>query len=194
MQLVQIGGETQTAACTALDAYLEILGDEIKIYLDVVMQQLKHLLLSTDAKVKLLVMGAIGSAAHASGKGFVPYFTEIMNNIEPYFQLKSEGTELDLRGVSTDAMGTFAEAVGKEHFAPYLDFAMAVAYDGVKVGSARLKECSFLLFGVLARVFEADFARFVPEVAAALINSTDQAENGEIPNFGAEFGISFSLN
>lgn len=169
---------TQGPACTALDAYLEILEMEIGNYLPMIMQRLTGLLATAPMNVKAIVTGAIGSAAHASKVNFTPYFEETMTRLRPFLSLTQEGEEMDLRGISTDAIGTIAEAVGKAAFTPYVPEIMKTAFEGVALGSARLKECSFLFFGVLAKVFGDDFGPYVPMVVPLLLESMKQSEGG----------------
>lgn len=75
--------------------------------------------------------------------------------------LAGEGEETELRGIAMDTVGTFAEAVGKDAFRPYFADMMTQAFEGIKTGNARLRECSFLFFGVMARVFEDEFAPYL---------------------------------
>ena len=92
---------------------------------------------------------------------------------------RSEGEEQELRGITMDAVGTFAEAVGKDVFRPYFADMMAQAFNGIELGSARLKECSFLFFGVMSRVFGDEFSPYLPNVVPALIASLKQTEYSE---------------
>ena len=170
---------TQRTACTALDALLEILHDTIELYLQLIMERLAGLIETAPLPVKSVVIGAIGSAAHASQERFLPYFQPTMNHFQQFLTLTGEGEEQELRGITMDAIGTFAEAVGKEVFRPYFADMMKHAAAGILLGSARLRECSFLFFGVMARVFEEEFAPYLPEVVPALINSLTQTEHGE---------------
>ncbi|KAF8202536.1 armadillo-type protein [Pholiota molesta] len=170
---------TQRSACTALDALLEILHDTIELYLQLIMERLAGLLESAPIAVKSVVTGAIGSAAHASKERFLPYFQPTMNHLANFLTLTGEGEETELRGITMDAIGTFAEAVGKETFRPYFNDMMKHAFAGCEVGSARLRECSFLFFGVMARVFGEEFAPFLPQVVPHLLASCKQAEQGE---------------
>ena len=170
---------TQRTACTALDALLEILGDTIGNYLQLLMETLSGLLDTAPVKVKAVVTGAIGSAAHASQAAFLPYFPTTMQRLSPFLQLSGEGEEAELRGIAMDAVGTFAEAVGKEAFRPYFPDMMAQAFAAVQSDNARLRECSFLFFGVMSRVFGEEFAPYLPQVVPALINSLGQNEHGE---------------
>lgn len=78
-----------------------------------------------------------------------------------------------------DAIGTFAESLGKDIFRPYFADMMKQAFDGLQLGSARLRECSFLFFGVMSRVFEDDFAPYLPNVVPSLIQSLKQAEHDD---------------
>ncbi|KIM83108.1 hypothetical protein PILCRDRAFT_450443 [Piloderma croceum F 1598] len=171
--------QTQKAACTALDALLEILQDVIDQYLQLIMERLAGLLESAPIPVKAVVTGAIGSAAHASKAKFLPYFQPTMQRLQHFLILEGEGAEQELRGITMDAVGTFAEAVGVDVFRPYFPDMMKQAFQGMEMGSARLRECSFLFFGVMARVFGEEFAPYLPSVIPPLLLSCSQSEHGE---------------
>jgi importin-4 len=185
MTLVNDPG-TQRSACAALDALLEILGDVIDQYLSLIMERLASLLETVPISVKSVIIGAIGSAAHASKEKFLPYFQPTMIHFQHFLTLVGEGEEQELRGITMDAIGTFAEAVGKDIFRPYFPDMMKQAFGGITLGSARLRECSFLFFGVMSRVFGEEFAPYLPEVVPALITSLQQAEHGEDTGINGE--------
>ncbi|KZS99884.1 ARM repeat-containing protein [Laetiporus sulphureus 93-53] len=170
---------TQRQACTALDALLEIMHESIEQYLPLIMEQLVGLLDSAPIPVKSVVIGALGSAAHASHEKFLPYFQPTMDRFQHFLILRAEGEEQELRGITMDAVGTFAEAVGKDMFRPYFGNMMKQAFEGIELGSPRLRECSFLFFGVMSRVFEDEFAPYLPNVVPALLASCRQVEHGE---------------
>lgn len=172
--------DTQRAACTALDCVLEILlHDNIEQYLQLIMDRLSNLLENAPLTVKVVVTGAIGSAAHASKNSFLPYFLPTMNRIAQFLTLTGEGEESDLRGVAMDAIGTFAEAVGQDVFRPYFPEMMKHAFSGIEMGSTRLRECSFAFFGCMAGVFGEEFAPYLTQVMPALFASCNQLERGE---------------
>lgn len=171
--------QTQKQACTALDALLEILQDVIDQYLQLIMERLAGLLETAPLSVKAVVTGAIGSAAHASKNKFLPYFQPTMDRLQHFLVLEGEGEEQELRGITMDAVGTFAEAIGVETFRPYFPDMMKQAFQGMEMGSARLRECSFLFFGVMARVFGEEFAQYLPNVVPALLASCRQSEQGD---------------
>ncbi|KAH9973432.1 ARM repeat-containing protein [Lactifluus volemus] len=170
---------TQRSACTALDALLEVLHDVIDQYLPLIMERLSGLLETAPLTVKAVVTGAIGSAAHASKDQFTPYFQETMHRMQHFLVLTGEGEETELRGITMDTVGTFAEAVGKDLFRPYYEPLMKQAFQGIELGSARLRECSFLFFGVMATVFGEEFAPSLSAVVPSLLTSLTQEENGE---------------
>lgn len=167
---------TQRPACTALDALLEVLGEDINQYLPMLMERLVGLLSTAPVAVKSTVTGAIGSAAHAAKGQFVPYFAQTMQLIRPFLNLTEEGEEMDLRGVTMDAIGTIAEAVGAEVFRPVFQEIMQQAYAGMNIDSPRLRECSFIFFTVMTRVFGEEFSPFLNDVVPALIRSLGQDE------------------
>jgi importin-4 len=168
--------ETQKAACTALDGLLEIMSDSIEQYLPILMERLGSLLESAPLPVKAVITGAIGSAAHASKESFIPYFQPTMNVLQHFLVLTNEGEETELRGITMDTVGTFAEAVGKDNFRPFFPDMMKQAFQGIEMGSARLRECSFLFFGVMAKLFGDEFAPYLNNVVPNLIQSCKQAE------------------
>ncbi|KAI0298793.1 ARM repeat-containing protein [Multifurca ochricompacta] len=170
---------TQRSACTALDALLEVLHDVIDQYLPLIMERLSGLLETAPLNVKAVVTGAIGSAAHASKDQFTPYFQETMHRMQHFLVLTGEGEEIELRGITMDTVGTFAEAVGKDLFRPYYEPLMKQAFQGIELASARLRECSFLFFGVMASVFGEEFSPSLPAVVPSLIASLKQEENGQ---------------
>jgi importin-4 len=170
---------TQKSACTALDALLEILGDSIDQYLNLIMERLAGLLETAPIAIKGSITGAIGSAAHASKEKFLPYFQPTMQRLEQFLVLTGEGEEQELRGTCMDTVGTFAEAVGADAFRPFFPELMKQAYGGMQMGSARLRETSFLFFAVMARVFGEEFAPYLGDVVPALITSCKQDETGE---------------
>lgn len=103
-------------------------------------------------------------------------------------RLTGEGEEIELRGIMMGAIGTFAEAVGSDSFRPYFQDMMTQAFAAIDTSSSRLRECSFLFFGVMSHVFGNEFApyRDLDRVVPSLIISLKQEENDE-----AEVGKSY---
>ncbi|KAG9295040.1 hypothetical protein G9A89_017834 [Geosiphon pyriformis] len=158
-------------ACNALDAILEGLGDEIIQYLPILMEKMLNILDYGSDEVKATVTAAIGSAAHAAGEEFKPYFEEVIKRLHALMSI-NQGTEaLMLRGVATDTIGAVAEAVGKEVFQDHFHELMRMAIEGIQLDSARLRECSYCLFAVMARVFQGDFAPYLEAVMPQLIKT-----------------------
>jgi hypothetical protein len=170
---------TQKNACTCLDSYLEILGDDIVNYLPLLMERLLVLLESGPVKVKITVTGAIGSAAHAAKDKFRPYFAETIKRLILFIGLAGSEDEMDLRGVATDTIGTIAEAVGSELFHPYFQDMMKAAFEALTMDNTRLRESSFIFFGVMAQVFEGEFAVYLPQCVPALVASCQQSESSD---------------
>jgi hypothetical protein len=169
--------QTQKTACSALDCLLEVLGSDIEPYIPSLMDSLLQLLDSAPLTLKGTVVGAIGSAAHASKIKFLPYFESAMSRIVPYLSLVEEGDSLDLRGIAQDTVGTLAEAVGKETFRPYFAPLMEAAFQAMVVPNApQLKECSYIFFAVISRVYTEEFAKYLPTVMPILLAAIQQDE------------------
>ncbi|WVF65489.1 hypothetical protein IAT40_000217 [Kwoniella sp. CBS 6097] len=167
---------TQKNACTCLDSYLEILGDDIVNYLTLLMERLLVLLESGTVAVKITVTGAIGSAAHAAKEKFVPYFDQTIKRLVPFLELQGTDEQSDLRGVATDTIGTIADAVGADVFRPYFQGLMKAAFEALTMDNSRLRESSFIFFGVMAQVFEGEFSQYLPQCVPALVASCQQSE------------------
>ncbi|KAJ8098310.1 armadillo-type protein [Lipomyces tetrasporus] len=169
------------AACTALDAMIETMEkDVIARYLQTLMTRLLELLAqpSNDVTVKAPIIAAIGSAAHAAKNEFLPYFDSTIRTFEPYLSLTEGEKELDVKGTCFDSLGAMANAVGKDAFSPYAAPVVQAAYECLQTNHNRLRECVFLFFGVLAKVYGAEFAAFLPKIMPELFKCLEQDETG----------------
>ncbi|CAO3649803.1 unnamed protein product [Mucor fragilis] len=181
--------EVTKHACNALDAILESLGDEVLQYLPMLMEKLLFLLDNApQTETKATVMAAIGSAAHAAGEGFEPYFGGVMPRIRHLMTLTEGSDEALLRGVATDSAGAIAEAVGADKFRPFTQDLMALAIEQLTLDSPRLRECSYAFFSIMARVFGEEFAPYLPTVMPPIIASC-KAEEKDDANFGSEIDL-----
>ncbi|CEI91730.1 hypothetical protein RMCBS344292_06011 [Rhizopus microsporus] len=164
--------EVTKHACNALDAILDGLGSDIIQYLPLLMEKLLFLLDNANQnETRATVIAAIGSAAHAAGEAFHPYFLQVLPRIVQFMSTKEPADDHLLRSVATDAAGSIAEAVGADAFRPYTQDIMNLAIEQLHLESARLRECSFALFSNLVRVF------VLPVFINALPLKADYEEN-----------------
>ncbi|BGP17525.1 hypothetical protein JCM10213v2_005558 [Rhodosporidiobolus nylandii] len=181
---------TQRQACIALDCLLEVLGSDIEPYIPSLMDALVQLLDSAPLSLKGTVVGAIGSAAHASKAKFAPYFDAVMQRLVQFLQLTEEGEELDLRGVAQDTVGTLAEAVGAEQFRPYYAPLMQQAIAAIAIENApNLKECSYIFFAVVSRE---EFASYLPAIMPIILAAIQQEEISEDALLGGNATTDFT--
>lgn len=171
--------ETQTTACVALDSLLESLDQDcIEPYLPSLMDVLLSLLNSISVDSKGMVVGAIGSAAHAAKTAFAPYLAASMQHVEPFLALTEDGDAAELRVVAQDTVCTFAQAVGKEPFRPFYEATMKIAVDALALeGLPSIRECSYSFFGILANVYGEEFAAYLPAVMPALLAVVQRDED-----------------
>ncbi|KAI9302006.1 armadillo-type protein [Cunninghamella echinulata] len=181
--------EVTKHACNALDAILEGLGSDVLQYLPMLMEKLLYLLdNASQTETKATVMAAIGSAAHAAGESFQPYFGEVLPRIRHFMSLKESTDDTLLRGVATDSAGAIAEAVGADMFRPYTQDLMTLAIEQLQLDSPRLRECSYAFFSILARVFGEDFAPYLPTIMPSILASCKAEEKNE-PGLDAEIDL-----
>ncbi|KAG1647193.1 hypothetical protein G6F44_000087 [Rhizopus delemar] len=182
--------EVTRHACNALDAILDSLGDEVLQYLPMLMEKLLFLLDNApQVETKATVMGAIGSAAHAAGESFEPYFAQIMPRIRHLMTLTEGTDDTLLRRVATDSAGAIAEAVGAEKFRPFTQDLMALAIEQLTLESPRLRESSYAFFSIMARVFGEEFAPYLPTIMPHILASCKAEEEGDVTNLGAEIDL-----
>jgi hypothetical protein len=168
-------------ALNALDALLENLGENITPYIHSLMSKLLSLLEIGTRKVQLTTTNCIGSVAFTAGPNFQPYFKNVMSKLLILLNLSELG-DIPLRCVATDCVGAVATAVGKEAFALYLNDIMNLVINGMQYDSSQLKQCSYVLFGVLGRLYGDEFAPYLQVIVPPIMQSCALTE--------AEFGIS----
>ncbi|CAG8438463.1 984_t:CDS:10 [Funneliformis caledonium] len=168
--------EIPKQACNALDAILEGLDNEILLYLPTLMERLLLLLDNGPNEVKATVTAAIGSAAHAAGSEFSKYFPVVISRLLMLMTLNKNNEDVLLRGIATDTVGSVAEAVGKELIQPHVNDIMRLAIEGTSLDNARLRECSYCLFAVMARVFKEEFSVYLGTIMPQLLKSCQMEE------------------
>jgi importin-4 len=165
------------SACGALDSLTEgFSADIMKRYAPRLVESLQSLLDYDDPKVKSAAAGAIGAIAEALDEDFKPYFEKTVQSLGQYLTIKESEDDLVLRSGVCDAMGRIATAVGAEAFQPYVMPLMRSSEEALNLDDSRLKESSFILWSALAKVYEHDFAEFLPGVFKGLSASLELEE------------------
>jgi importin-4 len=169
--------EIMKAGCSAIDAVVDGMEQEdASPYLEQLAPLLQKLFHHPDFKIKALAASALGSLASTVEAGFLPYLDESMHAMQEFATKKESEDELDLRASITDAMGEFAVAAGPEKFKNYVAPLMGASEEALGLDHSRLKESTYILFGSLAKVYEEEFAHFLPGVVKALFDCLDQEE------------------
>ena len=163
-------------ALNALDTLLENLGPEIEPYVDVLMTKLLSIWGTGPINVRVTTTNCIGSVAHSSGQRFLPYFEECVKRLSEWIYL-SEVEYLPLRSVVTDCFGAVATAAGKDLFRPFLNSVMEAAVNGLQLDHTGVKQCSYVLFGVLAKLYEGEFSIYLPIIVPPLLLACEQEES-----------------
>jgi importin-4 len=169
--------EIMKAGCSAIGAVVEGMEQEdASPYIEQLAPLLQRLFQHPDFKIKALAASALGSLASTVGDAFLPYLDDSMHSMQEYATKKESEDELDLRASITDAMGEFAVAAGAEKFKNYVAPLMRASEEALNLDHSRLKESTYILFGSLAKVYEEEFAHFIPGVVQALFACLDQEE------------------
>jgi hypothetical protein len=172
-------------SCHAIDSLIEGLEPEdAGKYVPELVPRFSKLFHHEDLKVKSAAIGAVGSIASAAEKSFIPFFEQTMNELSPYVRIKDSQDELDLRGVTCDSMGKIASAVGPQPFEPYVLPLMEASEEALHLDHPRLRETSYILWSTMAKVYEEQFAKYLPGAVKGLQECLEQEET----NLDVELG------
>ncbi|KAL2130771.1 hypothetical protein VTI74DRAFT_5970 [Chaetomium olivicolor] len=160
------------SVCGALDAMSDGLDAEfMKQNAGELVGNIGALISHNDYKVKVAASGAIGAIAECLGEDFKPYFEQTMHALGAYLTIKDSEEDLALRSGVCDSVGRIATAVGAQAFQPYVVDLMRSSEEALQLDNSRLRESSFILWSSLAKVYEKEFAPFLPGVFKGLFDS-----------------------
>ncbi|KAL6154224.1 hypothetical protein ACJBU6_07502 [Exserohilum turcicum] len=174
-------------SCHAIDSLIEGLEPEdAGKYVPELVPRFSKLFHHEDLKVKSAAIGAVGSIASAAEKAFLPFFEQTMSDLSRYVRIKNSQDELDLRGVTCDSMGKMAPAVGPGPFEPYVLPLMEASEEALHLDHPRLRETSYILWSTMAKVYEEQFAKYLPGAVKGLQDCLEQEETGLDVELGEE--------
>lgn len=174
-------------SCHAIDSLIEGLEPEdAGKYVPELIPRFSKLFHHEDLKVKSAAIGAVGSIASAAEKAFLPFFEQTMSELSAYVRIKDSQDELDLRGVTCDSMGKIASAVGPQPFEPYVLPLMEASEEALHLDHPRLRETSYILWSTMAKVYEEQFAKYLPGAVKGLQDCLEQEETGLDVELGEE--------
>ena len=175
------------ASCMAVDSLVEGLEQEDAArYVDELVSRFTVLFDHEDHKVRMAAVSAVGAIAGVSEKAFQPYFERTMRSLGQYISIKESNDELELRSMVVDSLGKIASAVGAEQFQPYVQPLMRASEEALHLDHQRLKETSYILWSVLARVYEENFEPFLQGAVKSLFECLEQEETDTEIQLGAE--------
>lgn len=164
-------------SCNAIDSFIEGLDEaEARKYLPELVPRFSPLFNHDDLKVKSAAINAIGSLAAAVGEAFMVYFEDCMRALGQYINIKDSQDDLDLRGIVCDSIGKIASAVGAEPFKRYVQPLMQSSEEALHLDHPRLRECSYILWSTMAKVYQEDFAEYLDGVMKGLNDCLAQDE------------------
>jgi len=175
------------SVCMAVDSLIEGLEktDAAKYVQDLV-PRFSPYFTHMDNKTQLASISAVGSIASAAEESFSPYFAATMQSLGQYVAIKESEDDLELRGVVCDSLGKIAGAVGAEAFQPYVVPLMQASEEALHLDHPRLRETSYILWSVLSKVYEENFAPYLEGVVKGLIECLNQEETDSEVQLGEE--------
>lgn len=193
IQNISSGGDDERTlqiirgSCHAIDSLIEGLGPEDAAkYTPELVPRFSKLFHHDDFKAKGAAIGAVGSIASAAEQSFIPFFESTMNALSPYVRIKESQEDLELRGVVCDSMGKIASAVGAQPFEPYVLPLMEASEEALHLDHPRLRETSYILWSTMAKVYEEQFAKYLPGAVKGLQDCLEQEETDLEVALGAD--------
>lgn len=174
-------------SCMAIESLIEgIEKENAAKYAGELVPRISPLFQHSDVKVQIPAIGAVGSIASASEEAFLPYFEGTMQALGQYVSIKDSEDELELRGMTCDALGKIASAVGAEAFQPYVQPLMQASEEALHLDHPRLRETSYILWSTMAKIYEDKFAPYLAGVVKGLIECLEQDETESEVTLGEE--------
>ncbi|KAF6208061.1 hypothetical protein GE061_016511 [Apolygus lucorum] len=141
--------------------------------------------------IRQLSMSCIATLAGSVKEGIMPYFPNIMNQLNAYLINKAEGDDISLQVEALDTLGAMARNVGEDNFRP-------LALESVQLGltliqstdDPDIKKSCFSLFACVSCVLKDNMGNLLQDIMPFIIKSlqeevpTDQDSGaGERSNF-----------
>lgn len=170
-------------ACYALDGLIEFMSyDAIAKYIEPLIEKLFRMLQQANSSsLKAAIVSAIGSTAYAGGKGFIPYFNNSVQYLEPFISnsAETEGMsedDIELRAITFENISTMARAVGSEAFSAYADPLVQAAYAALSSEHSRIRESGFAFISNMAKVYGSKFSGFLDQIVPEILKCLQQEE------------------
>lgn len=174
---------TYKHACFALDGVIEFMSHEaIADYVQPLMEKFFTMIQEANSSsLKAAIVSAIGSTAFASGKGFIPYFHQSVQALEPFIQnaAETEGMsedDIELRAITFENISTMARAVGSESFSAYAKPLVEAAYAALNSDQLRIRESGFAFITNMAKVYGSEFSGFLDNIVPQILKCLNQEE------------------
>eukprot|EP00899_Mesostigma_viride_P014208 jgi/Mesvir1/22789/Mv14177-RA.1 len=174
----------QEKAIYALDSFCDHLdADVISPFLAPFSSRLLELLCVPGQKkdVQCIALTAIGSAASAAGKDFLPYAEPCLRAITPFLS-RTADEELQVRAHATECVSLIAVAVGADIMRPHLRGFVDAALAGFNLDYTELREYTHSFFANVAECLGAEFAEYLP-VAVKHAFASCNINDGEVFSF-----------
>ena len=151
--------------------------EDINPYLPELMLRLSKLVSSDIYRIKTAAISATGTIAACVKDEFNQYFEETMKSLRKEVDTKDSREEpLNLRCYTYDAIGSIALAVGPELFKNYVKPLMEQTDQVLLLNHPQLKEASYRLWAMMAKVYKNHFESFLPDVTKVLFETLNKEE------------------
>ena len=171
--LVQLMGDekssVRTVGCYALqNCVTELNADQIRPILPDLLGRLNDNIHHGSMDAKTMALTALASLCVSAGEDYVPLIQPTVEMLRGLMFVTDENM-LDLRGRALECLGHVAVAVGREHFAPYLQMGMESALSGIEVNAEMLQEFAYVFIANVARLMGPEFVPHLDNLVPPLI-------------------------
>ncbi|KAG0191532.1 hypothetical protein DFQ28_011649 [Apophysomyces sp. BC1034] len=180
------------SACLTIDNMLDELGETVAEYLPILMERLVTLLDHAPQRIVDIVLTTLGKTVQAAGKSFQRYFDPIWPRLRHFLTLKDDTGFMRFYCSAADTLRSVIGAIGLDMFRPYSEDLLHLTLEQAHSQCSSIRESSYLLLGVAARVLGEEFTPYLPTAVTALL-ACCRLEEGESYQV-SEDAMKFSSN
>ncbi|KAF1332198.1 Importin-like protein, partial [Globisporangium splendens] len=144
-------------------------------YLDTLVTKLMTVLGTSSPQLQKMSLDALGSIAIGAKEAFLPYFTTVVDLIQPFWNI-TDPKYFFLRGAAIECLGYLATALGKDAFRPYFAPSMPFVFASFDLDDSELKEQAFVYFINVTSIFKEEFAPFLEQAATHVLRAIESDE------------------
>ncbi|BES88218.1 IBN_N [Nesidiocoris tenuis] len=133
--------------------------------------------------IRQLAMSLIGTIAASVKDDIMPYFPNIMSQLNPYLTSKAEGDDVCLQVEALETLSCLAKNVGEDNFRPLALESLQLGLSLIQsTDEPDIKKGCYSLFSAVSYVLKDDMSNVLQQIMPYFIKSLQEDEDTEQPD------------